>query len=108
MRAFYDRLFPFADPFMALFERNLLPSRSALSRFLAALDQASVENLRTLFQEDLLARKSFADPGGIIDRCESPGWLLMSMGPARRHANVLCPNMSPCLPLIVALIGCAP
>lgn len=86
LRAFYDRLFPFADPFMALFERNLLPSRSALSRFLAALDQASVESLRTLFQEDLLARKSFADPGGIIDRCEQ-SWLVADVDGTRQAAR---------------------
>ena len=42
------RLQPFAVPFMALFERNQLPSRSALSRFLAALTEAPVEALRTL------------------------------------------------------------
>src|SRR6266566_521761 len=40
--AFYERLQPFAEPFMALFGRNRLPHRSTLSRFLAALDQASV------------------------------------------------------------------
>src|SRR6266581_2778121 len=56
LRAFYDRLHPFSEVFMALFGRHHLPSPSALSRFLAALDQASVESLRTLFQEDLLAR----------------------------------------------------
>src|SRR5438105_1702840 len=38
LRAFYDRLLPFAEPFMALFERHHVPSRSALSRWLAALD----------------------------------------------------------------------
>ena len=37
--AFYERLTPFAEPFMALFGRNQLPHRSTLSRFLAALDQ---------------------------------------------------------------------
>ena len=41
---------------MALFERDRLPSRSALSRFVAALTQAPVEALRTLFLEDLLDR----------------------------------------------------
>jgi hypothetical protein len=46
---------------MALFGRNLLPHRSTLSRFLAALDQASVEALASRSaQEDLLARKPFA------------------------------------------------
>ncbi len=51
--AFYERLAPFAEPFMALFGRNLLPHRSTLSRFLAALDQTAVEALRTCFQKDL-------------------------------------------------------
>jgi hypothetical protein len=104
LRAFYNRLLPFADPFMALFGRKQLPSRSALSRWLAALDQASVESLRTLFQEDLLARTPFADPGGIRDRCgQSP----MSMAPGRLLANALCPKQSRCLPRIVALIRSA-
>src|SRR5436305_1779864 len=46
--AFYERLAPFAEPFMALFGRSRLPHRSTLSRFLAVLDQAPVETLRTL------------------------------------------------------------
>jgi hypothetical protein len=59
--AFYERLLPFAEPFMALFGRHRLPHRSTLSRFLAALDQASVEALASRYaQEDLLARKPFA------------------------------------------------
>lgn len=33
LQAFYERLLPCADPFMALFGRKHLPSRSALSRF---------------------------------------------------------------------------
>jgi len=48
LEEFYQRLQPFAVPFMALFERERLPSRSALSRFLAALTEAPVEALRTL------------------------------------------------------------
>src|SRR5438445_13748400 len=67
LKAFYERLLPFAEPFMALFGRQVLPSRSALSRFLAALDQATVEALRTLFQADLLARTPFASVGGLWD-----------------------------------------
>src|SRR6266700_5957685 len=54
--AFYERLAPFAEPFMALFGRHRLPHRSTLSRFLAALDQPTVEALRMLFQKNLLAR----------------------------------------------------
>ncbi len=56
LQSFYERLAPFAAVFMALFGRHRLPSRSALSRFLAALDQGAVEALRTQFQEDLLQR----------------------------------------------------
>jgi hypothetical protein len=56
LEEFYQRLQPFAVPFMALFERDRLPSRSALSRFLAALTEEPVEALRTLFLDDLLAR----------------------------------------------------
>src|SRR6266699_3939036 len=41
LQSFYERLAPFAEVFMALFGRHHLPSRSALSRFLAALDQTS-------------------------------------------------------------------
>jgi hypothetical protein len=49
LEEFYERLQPFAVPFMALFDRDQLPSRSALSRFIAALTQVPVEALRTLF-----------------------------------------------------------
>ena len=69
--AFYVRLLPFAEPFIALFGRNQLPYRSTLSRFLAALDQPTVEALRTCFQKDLLARKSFPSSGGL---CGPPQW----------------------------------
>jgi hypothetical protein len=72
LEAFYKRLHPFALPFMALFGREHLPSRSALSRFLAALDQPTVEQLRALFQEDLLARPQPAQgeqKAGLQDRC---------------------------------------
>jgi hypothetical protein len=84
--AFYERLLPFAEPFMALFGRNLLPHRSTLSRFLAALDQASVEALRTFFQEDLLARKPFASSGGLFDRTEEQ-WLVMDVDGTRQSAR---------------------
>ena len=54
---------------MALFERDQLPARSTLSRFLAALTEAPVEALRTLFLDDLLSRpltpdEANGEPGG--------------------------------------------
>src|SRR5213082_1735274 len=56
LEEFYEQLLPFAQPFMALFDRERLPSRSALSRFLASLTGEATEALRTLFLTDLLAR----------------------------------------------------
>lgn len=86
LQAFYERLAPFASVFMALFGRQRLPSRSALSRFFAAIDQASVEQVRTLFQQDLLARHPFADPGGITDRC-GQGWFVFDVDGTRKVAR---------------------
>jgi hypothetical protein len=70
LEAFYERLKPWAGAFMALFGRDRLPARSTLSRFLAALDQAAVETLRTVFLHDLLARPLVKEeqPGGLWDR----------------------------------------
>jgi hypothetical protein len=70
LQAFYERLQPWASAFMALFGRDRLPARSTLSRFLASLDQAAVEALRTLFLNDLLARPVVQEeqPGGLWDR----------------------------------------
>src|SRR6266498_3013640 len=70
LEAFYQRLQPFAVPFMALFERERLPARSTLSRFLMALTQAPVESLRSLFLDDLLSRplSKEGQTGGLLDR----------------------------------------
>ncbi len=84
--AFYERLAPWASPFMALFSRNLLPHRSTLSRFLAALDQASVEALRTLFHKDLLARNPFPSLSGLSDRTERQ-WLVIDVDGTRQAAR---------------------
>src|SRR5437588_8119612 len=56
LEAFYEGLQPFAPTFMALFDRDQLPARSTLSRFLTALRQEPVEALRALFLDDLLSR----------------------------------------------------
>jgi hypothetical protein len=84
--AFYDRLAPFADPFMALFGRNCLPHRSTLSRFLAALDQNTVGSLRTLFHRDLLARNPFPSPGGLFDR-RGAQWVVVDVDGTRQTAR---------------------
>jgi len=70
LQAFYEGLQPFAGPFMALFDRDQLPARSTLSRFLEALTQEPVEALRTLFLDDLLSRPLSKErqAGDLVDR----------------------------------------
>ncbi len=84
--AFYERLSPFAEPFMALFGRHQLPHRATLSRFLAALGQTPVEALRARFQEDLLARLPFPSPGGLFDRTEKQ-WVVVDVDGTRQAAR---------------------
>ena len=85
-QTFYERLAPWASPFMALFGRSQLPHRSTLSRFLAALDQTPVEALRTLFHKDVLARKPFPSPGGLFDR-RGAEWLVIDVDGTRATAR---------------------
>jgi hypothetical protein len=89
LEAFYDRLLPFAIPFMALFGRKRLPHRSTLSRFLAAIDQPTVEALRALFQKDLLMRPLTQEGehrGGLWDRCGRQ-WLVFDVDGTRQAAR---------------------
>ena len=85
---FYQRLQPFALPFMALFERDRLPSRSALSRFLAVLTEAPVEALRTLFPDDLLDRPLTPDKqtGSLLDRAGN-AWVVFDIDGTREAAR---------------------
>jgi hypothetical protein len=88
LEEFYESLQPFAIPFMALFDRNRLPSRSALSRFLAALTEAPVEALRTLFLDDLLSRPLTPDKqtGGLVDR-QGDRWMVFDIDGTREAAR---------------------
>src|SRR2546423_7645302 len=97
LSAFYERLSPFADVFMALFGRHRLPDRSTLSRFLSALDQATVEALRTQFQEDLVARTPFASVGGLWDRCAQP-YVVVDVDGTRQAARQRALPQLPSLP----------
>ena len=98
LQAFYERLSPFATPFMALFERQRLPHRCTLSRFLAALDHSSVEALRTLFLQDLLARNlAGGEPRGLWDRCGQQ-WCVFDVDGTRAVARPRALPQSPDLP----------
>jgi hypothetical protein len=91
LEAFYERLQPFAAPFMALFERDRLPSRSALSRFLAQLSEGPVEALHMLFLDDLESRPLTSDSnqkqtGGLVDRAGN-GWVVFDIDGTREAAR---------------------
>jgi hypothetical protein len=88
LEAFYERLRPFSTAFMALFERDRLPSRSALSRWLAALTPEPVEALRTGFLADLLSRQLCHEEqsGGLWDRAGSQ-WLVFDVDGTREAAR---------------------
>ncbi len=88
LEEFYQRLQPFAVPFMALFGRDRLPSRSAFSRFLAQLSEAPVEALRALFLDDLLGRPLTHDKqtGGLVDRAGNT-WVVFDIDGTREAAR---------------------
>jgi hypothetical protein len=111
LEEFYQRLQPFAVPFMALFERDRLPSRSALSRFLAVLTEAPVEALRTLFLDDLLARPLTPDKqtGGLVDRAGNT-WIVFDIDGTREAARPRALPLTDELPLLFRRLDdvCAP
>ena len=88
LERFYEVLRPWAQPFMALFGRDRLPSRSALSRALAALRVPVIETLRTLFLADLLARSLGADAqeAGLWDR-QGQQWRVFDIDGTREAAR---------------------
>src|SRR3989440_10697072 len=83
---------------MALFGRGQLPHRSTLSRFLAALDQASVEALRGVFLQDALARPGPAQGvGGLWDR-QGQRWVVFDLDGTRQAARQRALPQGPDLP----------
>ena len=98
LRAFCERVQPFASAFMALFGRADFPTPPTLSRYLAVLDQPCVEALRTLFLEDLLARSPFGTPpGGLWDRLGGQ-WLLIDVDGTKQAARQRALPATPDLP----------
>ena len=98
LAAYYERLQPFATAFMALFGRTQLPHRSTLSRFLAALDQASVEALRSVFVQDALDHPGPAEGvGGLWDR-QGQRWVVFDLDGTRQAARQRALPQGPDLP----------
>src|SRR5260221_1576185 len=75
-----------------------LPHRSTLSRFLAALDQASVEALRGVFLQDALAHPGPAEGvGGLWDR-RGQRWVVFDLDGTRHAARQRALPQGPDLP----------
>jgi hypothetical protein len=103
LEAFYTQLQPFAGPFMALFDRDQLPARSTLSRFLAALTEEPIEALRTFFLDDLLSRplSNEKQTGGLVDRAGN-AWVVFDIDGTREAAS---PRALPQIDELPAAIG---
>jgi hypothetical protein len=88
LETFYEHVQPFATAFMALFGRDRMPHHSTLSRFLAALNQGTVEALRTLFLRDLLARPLGNEKqlSGLWDRAGQQ-WVVFDIDGTREAAR---------------------
>ena len=88
-----------------------MPSRSALSRFLAALTEAPVEALRTLFLDDLLERPLTPDKqtGGLVDRTGNT-WVVIDLDGTREAARQRALPQTDDLPPAFRRLGdvCAP
>ena len=98
LKAYYERVQPFAPAFMALFGRSRLPHRATLSRFLAALDETSVEALRSVFLHDALARLGpEAGVGGLWDR-QGTRWIIFDLDGTRQAARQRALPQGPDLP----------
>src|SRR2546429_281032 len=70
LETFYQAVEPWEEALMALFDREKLPSRSALSRFLASVSFEATEAPRSVFLTDLLARPLDKERhiGQLVDR----------------------------------------
>jgi hypothetical protein len=68
-----------------------LPARSTFSRFLAALTEAPIEALRTLFLDDLLSHLNTSEKqtGGLVDR-EGGEWVVFDIDGTREAARERC------------------
>jgi hypothetical protein len=73
LQSFFERTKPFEEVFMGIFGRNQLPSRAALSRFLAAMEPECVQGLRQCFERFSFGWGWSADTlGGLSDRSGQP------------------------------------
>src|SRR5260370_6566862 len=97
LQAYFERLAPCAAPFMALFERDSLPHRATLSRFLAAVDGSCVDALRALFGSSFTWGWTHETIGGLWDRA-GQRYLVFDVDGTREGARQRALPRNPALP----------
>lgn len=76
LQSFFEQLKSVQSIVMSVWQRQHCPVASTLSRFLQAIDSGALEQLRTLFEADLLEHGfAPADSGGLIDRAGNRFWI---------------------------------
>jgi hypothetical protein len=110
LEAFFERLLPFARPFMALFGRDQLPARSTLSRFLEATDLPCLEALRRLFLQDRLLHGFLSDQMGGFYDAQGQRVLIFDLDGTRQAARQRALATTPDLPPLRRRLSevCAP
>lgn len=76
LQSFFEQLESVKPVLMSVWQRQRCPVASTLSRFLGDIDARALEQLRTLFEADLLAH-GFNPPqtGGLVDRVGHQFWV---------------------------------
>jgi hypothetical protein len=76
LQRFFEQLDSVKPVLMSVWQRQQCPVASTLSRFLRDITPMALEQLRTLFESDLLVH-GFEPPqsGGLVDRAGNPFWV---------------------------------
>jgi len=76
LQQFFEQLESVKSVLMSVWQRQQCPVASTLSRFLSDINPTALEQLRTLFESDLLVH-GFEPPqsGGLIDRAGNQVWV---------------------------------
>ena len=98
LAAFFERVTPFGEAFMALFGRADLPHRATLSRFLASIDAPCLEAFRALFEQSSFAQTWTKDSiGGMWDR-QGQRFIVFDVDATRQAARQRALPSDPTLP----------
>ena len=76
LQSFFEQLESVKSVLMSVWQRQQCPVASTLSRFLGDINSSALEQLRTLFESDLLAHGfEGTHKGGLVDRAGNQFWV---------------------------------